>query len=325
MGTLKDLKNIEKRVYLVMTSSNLAEIYVYDTLKQRCSATLESILEVNSSSSFKGMLELVNVQPNLSDSWLFVIDYKKVKSSLRKVMGIFQSKTSIFLIKVNNYKEFKEAKESLKFACDLYLECIRRDDVMDLLRDFKLSQSVKDFVAYSYYREPEKVFELCNELKNGAEIETPKDVVKLCGESMGSIQKLVFQLLEDAPKTERFLQRSYKKRVASVWVLCDTFAPKTAYNYIKSSVKDILDIKMLYMKGVIYDRIKGLPECYDEGKLSKYNYQLKSITDNISYERILLLYNMLSSTGRWYSPEDGISFLYKYYLELLEEWNKGVA
>lgn len=325
MGTLKDLKDVGKRVYLLLSSSNLAEIYVYDALKKRCNATLESVLDVDSSSSFKNMLELVNIQPNLADDWLFVIKYNKVKGSLKKVMGIFQSTTSVFLLQVGNYKEFKEVKELLPFVTDLYLDSIRKDDVMDLLRPFGLSQSVKDFVSYSYYTEPEKVFSLRNELLGGAIVKTSKDVVKLCGESMGSIQTLVFQLLEDAPKTKAYFKRSYTKRVSTVTELCDTFNPKSAYNFIKASVKDVLDIKTLYMQGIIYNRIKGLPECYDEARLSKYNYKLKLITDTLSYERVLYLYNMLNSTGRWYSPEDGIAFLYKYYLGLLEEWNKGVA
>lgn len=325
MGSLKSLNDVDKRVHLLLTSSNLAEIYVYDTLKSRCNATLESVVEVNSSSTFKGMLELVNVQPNLADNWLFVIKFSKVKSSLKKVLGIFESTSSVFLLKVDSYKEFKEAKEMYSSINDLYLESIRKNDVMDLLRDYKVSPKVKDFVASSYYRDPEKVFELCKELKNGAVVETSKDVVKLCGESMGSIQKFTLQLLEDAPKTEMFLKRSYKKRVSTLCDLCDTFSPRTAYNYIRSSVKDVLHIKMLYLEGVIYDRITDLPECFDEKKLAKYNYKLKSIAEGISYDRILHLYNTMGSFGRWYTSQDGIMFLYKYYLELIDENVKGVA
>lgn len=325
MGTLKDLKDVDKRVYMLLSSSNLAEIYVYDTLKERCNATLESVLDVNNNSSFKNMLELVNIQPNLADNWLFVIKYSKVKNLLKKVMGIFQSTTSVFLLQVNDYKEFKEVKELLPFVTDLYLNSIRKNDVMDLLRVYDLSQSVKDFVAYSYYHEPEKVFSLRNELLNGAVVKTSRDVVKLCGESLGSIQTFVFQLLSDAPKTEAFFKRSYKKKASTVAELCDTFSSKSAYNFIRATVKDILDIKILYMQGIIYNRIKNLPECYDEAKLSKYDYRLKLITDTLSYERILYLYNMLNSNGRWYSSDDGISFLYKYYLGLIKDWNKGVA
>jgi hypothetical protein len=317
MGVLKDLKDINKRVHLLLTSSDLAEMYVYDALKERCQATLESVLEVNNAGTFKSMCELVNVQPNLADNWLFVVKYSKVKSQLKKVLGIFESMTSVFLIKVDNYKDFKEFKELYSQCNDLYLQTIRRADIYYLLNGYSLSPKVLDFIATSYFKEPEKVFELVRELSNGAVIENTKDVIKLCGESMGSIQKFVMQLLTDAPKTEMFLKRSYKKRVGVLYDLCESFNPKTAYNYIRATIKDVLYIKMLYLEGSIYDKVRDLPECFDEKKLSRYNYVLKTITCDISYSRILNLYNKLYKDGRWYSTQDGISFLYRYYLDLL--------
>lgn len=317
MGSLKGLTDVDKRVHLVLTSSNLAEIYVYDTLKSRCNATLESVLEVTNASSFKAMLELVNIQPNLADNWLFIVKYSKVKSSLRKYIGIFESNTSIFLLQVDNYKDFKEVKELYPSVNDLYLDSIRKDDVMDLLRGYQLSPRVKDFVASSYFKEPEKVFALKKELSNGAMVETSKDVVKLCGESMGSVQKFALQLLEDSPKTEHFLKRTFKKRVSTVCDLCDTFGTRTAYNYIKSSIRDILYIKMLYLEGTIYDKVRDLPECFDEKKLARYNYKLMGIANDISYDRIILTFNRLIEFDKWNNKSDAILFLYKYYLELI--------
>lgn len=316
---LKDLKDVNKNVHLLLTSYNLVEIYVYDVLKKRCNATLESIIDVNNTSSFRTMLEYVNVQPNLADYWLFVIDYSKVKSQIKKNMGIFQSETSVFLLKVSNYKDFKEFMQECNVTVNsLYLNVIRRGDVYDLLRPYNLSEKVKEFVATSYYKDPEKVFILQKELKNGISISKPKDVISLCGESTNSIQKFVMQLLLDTPKTKLFLKRGYKKRVNTLYTLCETFNPRTAYNYIRATVKDILYIKMLYLEGRIYDKIRDLPECYDEAKLSRYSFMLKTISQGIEYEKILSLYSMLTNEGKWYSVQDGISFLYKYYLGLLD-------
>ena len=170
MGALKDLQDPAKSVHLLLTSSNLIEIYVYDTLKARCNATLESIIDVNSTSTYRYMLELVNIEPNLADKWLFVLDYKKIKGSLKKNLGIFQSEVSVFLIKVDNYKDFKEVKELGVFLNDLYLDVIRRNDVYYMLGKYKISQKVIEFVVNSYYRDPEKVFVLKKELENGADI-----------------------------------------------------------------------------------------------------------------------------------------------------------
>ena len=111
MGTLRDLKAMDKNVHLLVTNSNLADIYVYDTLKERCDATLESIYNIEKVSDIGIMKELVGMEPYMSDRWLFIIDYSKLKKSIKEISGIFEADTSIFLIKVKGYADFKEFKE----------------------------------------------------------------------------------------------------------------------------------------------------------------------------------------------------------------------
>ena len=319
MGSLKGLRDEDKNTHLLLTYSNIAEMYVYDVLKERCEATVESVCTINNNKSFKLMSELVNMQPNLSDKWFFIIEYSKVKGLLQKSKGIFESTSSVFLIKVNSYGEFKEVKDLGINLNDLYLVNIKKVEVMDLLRNFKISPALKDFIASSYYKDPDKVFVLVKELENGAVINSSKDIIKICGESTGSIQKFVVQLLVDSPKTERFLQRSYKKRVATLCNLCDSFGSSTTYNYIRSAIKDILYIKMLYLQGVIYDRIAYLPECFDEKKLARYSFYLRVISQDVAYNKIVYLYNVIGEYGKWVTAQDGILFLYKYYIELLNK------
>ena len=157
MGTLRELEG-SKNVHMLITSSTAVEMYVYDKLKEQCHASLESVLTVNSKSSFSEMLELVGMQSYLSDKWLFVIEYSKVKASIKANVAIFESEEAEFLIKVNTYRDFKEFKELLPSVNDLYLSFIRRNEVMYLLSKYNLSQKDIDFVAKSYSREPEKVF-----------------------------------------------------------------------------------------------------------------------------------------------------------------------
>ena len=323
MGSLSLLLDESKNTHLLLTSSNLAEIYVYDTLKIRCKATLDSIVEVNNSSSFKYMCELINMQPSLADKWFFVLEYKKVKTQLKKYKGIFDSTSSIFLIKVDDYKEFKEFKNDFPFVNDIYLNSIRRNDVEDLYRGYKISQKCVEFASITYYKEPDKVFQLLKELQNGGSIDSVRDIIKLCGESTSNIQVFAMHLLSDATRVsngeisaENLLKRTFKKRVGILNDLCDSFKPDTAYNYITSCIKDILYIKVLYLEGIIYDRIADLPDCFDEKKLSKYNFCLKSIINNMTYGDILRLYSNLKLFGRWEKNSDAILFLYNYYLNI---------
>lgn len=315
MGSLRNLSSGDKNTHMLLTSSNLAEIYVYDTLKSACGATIDSVVEVTNKATFTNMLELVNMQPLLADKWLFVISYKSVRQLVKKYEGIFQSDTAMFLIKVENYKDFKEFKGIIKNINDLYLNTIGYSDVSFLLQGYKLSNNMIEFVAKSYYRDPEKVFILQKELSNGATINSNKDIVKICGESTGTVARFAMLLLNEMPSTSSGLKKVFNLRVKILVDLCDSFGPRSTYNFLCSTLKDILNIKILYLQGVIYDSIRDLPECYDEKKLSRYNMYLKRIVQDLTYENILRLYIALSSCDSWRSTQDGVMFLYKYYLE----------
>lgn len=316
MGSLRHLRSAENNVHLLLTSSNLAEIYVYDELKSICGATVESVVDVNSKSTFQNMLELVNMQPLLADKWLFVIIYKGgIKQLVKKYEGIFQTETARFLVKVENYKDFKEFKGVIRNANDLYLNVIRHDDIAFMLNGYKLSSNVIEFVEKSYYRDPEKVFILAKELANGAVVSNNRDVVRICGESSGSIARFAMLLLNEMPSSENGLKRVYSKRVKILVDLCESFGTRSTYNFLVAALKDILNIKILYLQGIIYDSIRDLPEVYDEKKLSRYNMYLKRIIQDLTYENILRLYVALCKCDRWRNPQDGVLFLYNYYLE----------
>lgn len=315
MGSLRELTSESNNVHLLVTSFSLAEIYVYDTLKEKCKATLESVLEVQSKSDFEEMLDLANIQPYLASKWLFVITYKKVKALIKKYPTLFNSDVAEFLVKVENYKEFLEFK-ALKIPCnELYLSAIRKGDVIHLLSGYSLSQKVLDFIASNYSKDVDKVFEIRQFLMSGEHIETTKDVIRLCGESSTSIIRFAMLMLRDLPKTEKGLKMVFTKRVKLLNTLLLTYGYSKAYNFLASTVSDILDIKVLYMNGIIYDTVSELPEPYDEKKLSRYPRYLRMIEKEIPYERILRLLLELKEMGRWRSDDNAIQFVYNYYLK----------
>ena len=314
MGNLRQLDCREHTVHLLYTNSGLAEIYVYDRIKEAAKADLNSIFTIDSRSSFNQMLELVNVEPNLSEKWMFVIEYRKVKSQLRRYIGVFESTSSLFLVKVNSYKEFQEFKELRKVCNDLYLTLIRGHDIMVLLAEFRLNQNLMDYITKSYSRDVEKVFVLRQALLNGQEVETPKDVIRICGESASTTIRFVFLLLNELPKSKSGLKRVYKKRLTMLYDMVDSLGSLKTYNYIQSTVRDILYIKMLYLSGQIYDQVRDIPDAFDEKKLSRYGIYIHRIATEIPYERILRLYTSLRDYGGWYTQQDSVLFLYNYYL-----------
>lgn len=312
MGTLRELEG-SKNVHMLITSSTAVEMYVYDKLKEQCHASLESVLTVNSKSSFSEMLELVGMQSYLSDKWLFVIEYSKVKASIKANVGIFESEEAEFLIKVNTYRDFKEFKELLPSVNDLYLSFIRRNEVMYLLSKYNLSQKDIDFVAKSYSREPEKVFLFKKELDNGLVVNSQRDIVKLLGESTGSITSYALALLRDFPTTEKGFKTVCRNRIKTGKDLCEAYGVSSFKNFLMATIKDFIYIKELYMQGTIYNSIRDLPEVFDEKKLSKYNVYLRTLVNDISYSRLVSLYIKLRESGRWVRNSDLLMFIYDYY------------
>lgn len=312
MGTLRELEG-SKNVHMLITSSTAVEMYVYDKLKEQCHASLESVLTVNSKSSFLEMLELVGMQSYLSDKWLFVIEYSKVKASIKANVGIFESEEAEFLIKVNTYRDFKEFKELLPSVNDLYLSFIRRNEVMYLLSKYNLSQKDIDFVAKSYSREPEKVFLFKKELDNGLVVNSQRDIVKLLGESTGSITSYALALLRDFPTTEKGFKTVCRNRIKTGKDLCEAYGVSSFKNFLMATIKDFIYIKELYMQGTIYNSIRDLPEVFDEKKLSKYNVYLRTLVNDISYSRLVSLYSKLRESGRWVRNSDLLMFIYDYY------------
>lgn len=317
MGSLSELK--ENRMNLLMTTSNLAEIYIYDELKNICKANRESIIEVTSKETFREMLELVNIQSYLAEKWLFILNYTKSKNLIKQNRSIFQSDTSIFLVKVENYRDFKEFKELYPNCNDMYLMLLRQKDILTLLGGYNLSQKILNFVVKSYSKEPEKIFQLRNELINGTVINTQSEVVKLLGVSTGSVNHFAIKLLDTPPTTERGMKMVYSNRIKYAKDLCETYGVSTFKNFLTSAVKDILTIKQLYLEGDIYDDIRGIPECFDEKKLHRYSSYLKTITESLTYSNIARLYIKLRESGKWYTVKDMLDFIYNYYMEVVYE------
>lgn len=322
MGSLRNLSDYSYRIHILYTDSGKAYMYIYDRLRESCNADRNSIYEIQTRADVRTMEGLVSMQPYLADRWLFIIDYKKVKGMLKNKMEMFSSESSCFLIRVSSYKEYVEFKELVgQRVNDMYFALIRKDDVYFLLKDFELSDRVKGFVAKSYIRDVEKVFDLKDNLSQGAEINAERDVIKLVGASSGSVVTFVLSLFNEMPGTEKGFKMVCRRRLQSGVELGESYGYRTFRNYINSAVYDMLQIKMLYLNGVIYNRVMNLPEGFEEDRLRRYDFCLEKITKEIPYERLALVYFLLQKDGNrvWYSGKDLAKFLYDYYLGGLAE------
>lgn len=308
---LAELKSDGVNVHLLYTDSDMVNMYVYDTLKSSCNATLESILEVNTIRSFNNMLETVNMLPFLADRWLCVINYHKVKSVVGKYKQLFSADTACFLVTVSNYKEFKEFKDLVR-CNEMYMSFIKSKDVNFLFRESGMAQSLIDFTAKSYGRDPDKVMTLYRAVGNGLPINERKDIVNICGASSSTIINFLLSLISANVNTERGYKQSLKKKIKEALDLGQMYGISSFRNFSLSTVKDVLVIKEMYLNADIYDSIRDVPECYDEKKLMKYRFYLDTIK-GLNIHDLIELFSMIRDSGVWRENVDIISFLYEYY------------
>lgn len=307
------LRNIAEgsRVILMYSPSNITELYVRDTVRDIAGANNSSMFDVKTRASFMEALDRCEVAPMIAENWVFALYYDKVKRYLDANMGILDSYHSYFIVIVKNYREFLEVKRSVrKSVLELYLSYIGYYDVEYLFKDSKLPSKLIEFIARSYRDSPESIFKILEEINSGANLTSRSDIVGIVGKSTGTIMNFTFLLLVDGAKGE-VGSKLFKNRVGTILELSEIYSSGTLRNFLMSTVKDILDIKVLYMMGVIYDRITDLPEAYDSKKLSRYNRFLEEIR-TYRYEKILYLYELLCKSY-WRNNRDVLEFMYTYY------------
>lgn len=319
MGSFRSLADVGTTRHLMMSSSSMASIFAHDTLRRVHNTTIDCVYTVNSRKEFSNMVELSIMQPYTSDKWLFEIEYAKVRGLVKQNKGIFDSDTSCFMFIVDKYTDYKEVKELLGNINDIYTPFIRKDDVYFLFKGLELSDKVLSFVATSYSREPEKIFDLRDKMIQGTEVNTQRDVVKLIGASAGNINSFIMMLLSGKVNTAKGLKKVIRTRIQVGKDLCEAYGVKTFRNFLSSSLYDMIQIKMLYIHGDVYNDLRVLPDGFDEKKLSKYKYYFERIKSEFSYNDLVYLYSKLQEPENrvWRNESDMVRFIYSLYEEVV--------
>lgn len=315
---LKDLVDKTLNYHTVMCDSGKLDLLVYNLLKQACNGNKDTIFYVNKKSDVEEMLDLSLIMPYSADQWLFIVNYNKVKRQRRKLIEFIKAKTvsSKVLVSFDKYADFKKFNDDLgALVNSMYLKTLRKDDMAFLFRGTKLGKDLKEFIFYSYRSEVEKVMSVLEYIKDGHSVKTRKDITELVGISTGSIQHFIFQLLGKPPKTEKSRERIIKNRSYILSELAKVYGIRGIKTILTNSVKDILDIKTLYLSGVVYKSLTNIPEGYDSKRLLRYRVFFGKIID-IEYSRILELYLLLYNEGVWSNELDLYKFLYVYYRNL---------
>lgn len=302
-----------KSIVVLSTDSSLAEIYVYDTLKNKANSSKQAVIPVKDKKSFSDMLDKLAFEPMMADKWVFEIDYGAVKATYTKSKEILERcSTAYFLVKCDKYPDYLRAKE--KISCTaLYLNSLGALDLNFMFSGY-LSRDLQRYLGKNYG--VERCFELFNYFRNGGNpIENKNQIKEILGLGESSTKEFAFSLLSDYKGTRRSIKTQIRNKSKDISFLVESYGARKLQNFIISDIKRMLEIKQLYLEGILYDSVSKdrVPESYDFNKLRRYNLMFNDIVET-PIERFLFLLKKLKN-GYWKSSADALSFLYSYYNE----------
>lgn len=315
---LEALTDKEINVHTLMQDSGKADMFVYNTLKKTTNGNKDTIIYVNKKSDVEEMSDLALVMPMQADQWLFIINYDKVKRNRKKIIELIKQKnpSSKYLVSFTKYADFKKFNDDLgSLVNSMYLKTMNIHDVRFLFKKYRFDKDLFQFIFYSYRSEVEKMMTLLSFLEMGQTVRTRKDVTELVGVSTGSIQHFIFQLLGKKPLSLKSQGIIVKNRTVTISELAKVYGVRQLRGIITNSLKDILDIKSLYLNGILYKSIENIPEGYDSSRLLKYKPFYAKILE-VPYLRILELYLLLYNEQPWNTELDMYRFIYTYYRNL---------
>lgn len=315
MGSLADLLNKDQITHMLYTSEEAdLSLYIQDTLKATAEAKGDSVFRVRSKKDYENMLDIARMPPLLGEKWLFVIEYSRLKLHKDKMFRLTRANEipSVFLYLVENYGEFKEIKKYLPDVNDMYMASMRRPDVEHILAGTSLTPDLLNFVGKSYFNNPDKICELATQLKMGTVYKNRAEITDALGTGTGTMKHYVFSLLGDPPKNATSRKTVMKRRITIGSELVEMYGANVLRRQMYDCIRDIRNIKMLFMSAVIYDSLKNLPDGFDEKRLGKYAWDLDRIKE-LPLSRIDDLMFRLEAESFWRSDIELLNLLYGLY------------
>lgn len=311
------------KVCLYETASNKLSMFIEDKIKRELGSIMDTIIDLTNKKDIKKVKDIQTLDPPQSKKWLVKVNLEKfgVNNELKTLIA--DSTTCLFLCtseKYSTYKKFKDLLKKENGVYDYYLPYLKRPDLVYLYSAFvptknQLTKQLFDYVAQSYSSDAEAIINLFLEIASGTKIANRSDIAKICGIGGNSIEGLVFAFLKPPPVTEKGVKTVIRNRVKAGLDLANVYEYKTFYNLFNSILQSILDIKVLYMSGIIYKQIIELPEPYDVKKLARYQKYLWKIKQ-IPTSRVLRCKSILNTCGRWGSDADFMRFVYCFMLDM---------
>ncbi len=329
---------LDRKGLLYWSASDRLEAFIEKTVKKKLEASNISTKTINNDKDLEEVKELLTVQPIFTDYWFIEIDLAKFINA--KTGGKFlknlsfmikNSTTMFFMIKSNNYKEYKALQEVLmKDKIKEYIHYIYCGGIYGYLfdREFeylqtsivtdaknRLSPKLAKYVAKNYGNDVNAMFELFDHLNEGVKVDKPSKIIELIGLGSNTVPNFVNRLLANPPTTEKGTLTVISNRTKELHQLLEDYSSRDLVKRMNYLLEDYIDIKGLIVSGRLSRSISETRDAQIKDKYKKYQRMFNRIKE-LPLSRLLRLKAHISKEIEYESPEM-LRFLYSYYFDYI--------
>ena len=292
-----DVSNI-----LIYTNSNVLQTLLKKQLKKRFNIGRNLTKYASKASELKEIKNETFTPPFGGGTWFLDIQADKINiSDLGKHLNNV-SKSAISVYWFTNYAQFKKVcdlevvKRQGMFCFILYAGKLYPEDItyvhnIMLPEEKRLPKKLLDYLKKNYTYDVDSVCKLFQSISQGEEIKSTRDIINKVGIGGNTVDSFVMKLLTTNPKTEKGLKSSLEKMLVLLNDLSYTYEYRTIKNYMRSTLKTMMDIKQLQIMGLYSESVKNIPDVvYDETKIQRMKRYDRVILNELNMGRILNLF-----------------------------------
>lgn len=337
VAKLQDLLSTESVFgsVLVYGKSSKYLSLVTNLAKKKFQVDSDSVVRLNDINEITKLGEEVYMRPFRSFFRLIIVDNQttEVSEKVVNILNQVQNHTRLVL-GFQNYRVFQSFRYKAwltayqpEFMFSTYLTGEEFDYLyratLKAQGSVALSDSILKIVNKRYLRDPEAIFTILSNVKDGIEITDNMTLVKLVGVGSLQIEKIALGLVSSTTKTGSGLKQYQKKYAQQLVELGTHRSLEGVRKSLLDSLKAILILKELLVEGKIYPEVGVIPDlsAYNNFHINKYVRSLERI-DLLSMVEIVNFMSLVESS-RWSSDLDVLSFTVRSS-ELIKSKNRGV-
>ena len=308
-----DIANI-----IIYTNSNSLQSFLKKRLKERFNIARNLTKYASKASELKEIKNETFTPPFGGGTWFLDIQADKLSlSDLGKSLNNV-SNAAVCVYWFTNYAQFKKVcelevvKRQGMYCFTMYTGKLYPEDITYMHEKMlpvekRLPKKLLDYLKKNYTYDVDAVCKVFQSISQGEEIKSTRDIINKVGMGGNTVDSFVIKLLTTNPKTEKGLKSSFEKAVVLLNDLSYSYEYRTIKNYMRSTLKTIIDIKQLQIMGLYTENLKNIPEnVYDETKIQRMKRYDRVILNELNLGRVI---NLLLCIDKYDSFDTELSLI----------------